>query len=114
MRHHKIFSSVIIFLALTSVAGWTNRADASRRFENDSVLTFKVISDKQTYILGEEVKLNFKVINEGDKPVLLYSPTVYNGYMKVWISTDGEEYKRYSGNSDWGLDDRVGGTTLQA
>lgn len=110
MKNKILFSLLGFVIVSALVAVWIRDVNADKQSEIESVLILKVNSDKPTYVLGEIVKLTFKVINEGDKAVLLhYSPTVYTGYLKVWISADGEEYKRYSGNSDWGLEETPGG-----
>ncbi len=114
MKNKILFSFLGVVIVSALVAVWIRDVNAVKQSENDSVLTLKISSDKQTYTLGEAVKLTFKVINESDKAVRLsFRPHVLTGYLKVWISADGQEYNRYSGNSNWGLEEG-GGITLQA
>lgn len=65
-------------------------------------LTFKTKTDKETYALGEPVKVEFEFFNQGRTPAIISSRGVETGALKVFIanSQDGE-YKEYFA-SGWG------------
>ena len=110
---NKIFFSILgISLILVLVAVWSKSIDTVKGSEGSSPFALKVSSEKQAYVLGETVKLNFDLINEGDKPIhLLYSPDVSTGYLKVLIASDGQEFNEYN-NPTWGRNEK-GGPNLQ-
>lgn len=75
-------------------------------------LGLKVSTEKDTYSLGEVVKLHFAVSNETGNPISLpFQPNVMFGYLNVWISFNDQGFQRYS-NSSWGRYEG-GGATLQ-
>ena len=104
------FAGVLMVVALMAV--WAKSTGAIKQAKNSSVLALKVNSEKQTYVLGELIKLNFELSNEGDKAVrVAYKPDVSTGYLKIWIAFDDREFNLYN-NSSWGrMENR--GLTLQ-
>jgi hypothetical protein len=110
---NKIFFSILgISLILVLVAVWNKSVDTVKGSEGISPFALKVSSEKQAYILGETVRLNFELTNEGDQPVnLVYRPDVSTGYLHLWIASDGQEFKEYN-NTSWGREE-TGGPTLQ-
>ncbi len=112
MKNKIVFSilGVLVMVALIVILG--KGVNAVKQSKNDLPLILKVSSEKQTYILGEVVKLNFELINKGDKVIKIpLRPDVSTGYLKVWIALDGQEFNRYH-NSSWGRMEH-GGPTLQ-
>lgn len=112
MRNKIFFIFLGASMAITLIVFWVKNVTAIKQSENGSTLTLKIGSDKQTYVQGEFVKLNFEVLNETDKPIpLAYSPDVSTGYLHVWIAFDGQRYNRYN-NTSWGRMES-GGRTIQ-
>jgi len=112
MKNKILFSCLGTLVIATLITVWVRGVDAINQSETDSALTLKVSSDKQTYVLGEAVKLNFEVLNETDKAIALpYSPDVSTGYLNVWIASSNQEFKQYS-NTSWGRKE-YSGPTLQ-
>jgi hypothetical protein len=112
MKNKILFSflGVLVMVALIVILG--KGVNAVKQSKNDLPLILKVSSEKQTYILGEVVKLNFELINKGDKVIKIpLRPDVSTGYLKVWIALDEQEFNRYN-NSSWGRMEH-GGPTLQ-
>lgn len=110
MKNKILFSFLGVLLVLTLIAVWGKGVNAVKQSENDSALTLKVSSEKQTYILGEVIRLDFELINVGDKPIRLpYSPDVSTGYLKIWIAFNGQEFNLYN-NTSWGLEEKRGST----
>jgi hypothetical protein len=112
MKNTILFSFIGILVGIAMIAFWNRGVDATKQSESYSILTLKVSTDKQTYMLGEAVELNFELINEGNEPVKLpYRPDVSTGYLSVWIASDGHEFSLYN-NTSWGRMES-GGMILQ-
>lgn len=105
-----IFISILVFTILISF--WNINTGAVTNLKNNSDLTLEVNSKEQNYTLGEIVELKFTLKNEGEKPeAFVTRPDVWTGFLQVWISSDGKDYKIYK-NSSWGLKE-TGGLILQ-
>lgn len=102
MKNISIFRSYCVALTLVVIFVWVNSAGADQRSSGVPIIV-RVSSEKSEYLPGEIVKLRFEIANEGKESVdLPHKPHVGTGYLKVWISSDGEEYNVYN-NSSWGL-----------
>ncbi|MGH9948644.1 MAG: hypothetical protein ACRD6X_15815 [Pyrinomonadaceae bacterium] len=102
-----LFMTVVLVVAV-SILNWVTSVNADKSEGNGSPLTLIVGSEKESYVLGEMIRLNFDLVNKGYQPVLLgHAPNVLNGYLKIWIAFEGQEFKQYS-NSSWGLLDGSG------
>lgn len=68
----------------------------------DLILT--VATDKETYILGERINLQFELRDKNDKTFTLRTlPTVEVGYMQVWLAAASDKnFKKYQG-AGWGF-----------
>lgn len=76
-------------------------------------LTLQVKADKESYLPGEMISLNFKVLNNSTEPVLLpKSIDVQTGYLQVFIADESGKYNQYIGPR-WGLVDVVGGKAIK-
>lgn len=58
-------------------------------------------TNKNVYILGEPVTLNFKFINEGKSPQTIYSGGVMVGNLKIFIENADGQFREYFA-SGWG------------
>lgn len=68
-------------------------------------LTLQVKADKQHYLPGEVITLDFKIKNDSNEPVLLpKSVDVQSGQLQVFIADESNEYNQYIGPR-WGLAD---------
>lgn len=104
MKNKIIFA--ISGLAAILTAFWVINTNAVKSSDNNSKLTLAVSSDKDTYVLGEIINLQFELKSEtGEAITLRIVPTVENGYMQVWIASAADrEFKEYQGYR-WGLDE---------
>ena len=108
MKNKILFSFAIGLIVIGLIVIWGKDVNAIKQSENDLPLTLKVTSEKQNYVLGEVVKLNFELINEGEKVVKIpFRPDVYTGYLGVWIAFDGQEFNQYK-NTSWGRMEQSG------
>lgn len=104
MKMKKILFA-FISLAVVGFIFWIIGNDIVRSSENGRDLILKVSSDKETYILGEIINLEFEVKDKNNKTFTLRSiPTVEVGYMHVWIASADRNFKEYEGPK-WGLSD---------
>jgi hypothetical protein len=73
------------------------------------LLTLQVKADKDSYLPGEVITLNFKILNNSRESVLLSkSADVQTGQLQVFIADESNQYNQYSGPR-WGLVDVIGG-----
>lgn len=97
---------VTLFLSVSwTVIGFTNNK------LNSDKLEFKAMTVKSTFVLGEPVEVAFEVQNQGEKNEAIPSKGVESGSLKVYISNQNEDYKRYT-TSGWGREFDYG-TTLK-
>ena len=76
--------AVIIALASGLLAA---RRSVHYAEQSSNPLRFDVDTDKEQYLVGEEVHLNFKVVNQSDRQVSLYpGSTVWDGYIDVFVA----------------------------
>jgi hypothetical protein len=94
------YVAIGIFIVLSSLVYWT-----AIGFTNDKAeiqgLSFKAKANKETYALGEPVKVEFEFSNEGEKPIIIFSGGVETGSLKVLIAGKDKEFKEYFA-SGWG------------
>lgn len=105
------FFALLAALSLIAVV-YSNQSIVSQT--NDwSSLKLKVSAPKQDHLLGEVLQLNFEVINEGSKKIILPGcSTVEGGYMRVHIAYENQPFKEKFGNkSRWQLDGGCNDTT---
>ncbi len=110
----KIIVSVLGFLTMFMlIVVWTIGVNANKSLDNNPNLILQVSSEKQAYVQGEIVKLNFELINRTNEAIKLpVTPDVSTGYLKVLISSSNQDFKQYH-NSKWGLKEG-GRKTIQA
>jgi hypothetical protein len=108
----KIVSGAIACLMLIAIA-WKFGVSANETSSGDLDLELKLSSEKNSYILGEQVRVSFELTNKGPNAVsLTYRPDISTGYLKLWISSDGLHFDEYR-NSSWGRFESSG-PTLQS
>lgn len=106
----KIKKTTFVFSALLMVLSGIAFAYSSRTTNSQtddwSNLKLRISTPKSEYLLGEVVQLNFEVINEGSKRVILPScSTVKDGYLRVYIAYGNQTFKEHFGNnSRWQFD----------
>lgn len=103
MKHFIILTSITLsLLVMTS-------SFASSKGELKLILR----PEKPSFILGEVVKFNFELKNNGKKDlVILNSPSPMGGYLSVWVSKDGKTFEKYD-HTRWGIKDSGQITTLR-
>lgn len=106
------FFALLAALSVIAVA-YSNQSIVSQT-DDWSSLKLKVSTPKQDYLLGEVLQLNFEVINEGSKKIILPGcSTVEGGYMRVHIAYEHQPFKEKFGNkSRWQFDGGCNDTTL--
>ncbi len=92
-----IFITVSVSLALLCYVNWT----VVGFMQTTSDLSLIGKTDKETYILGEPVSIEFEFINEGEIPALLPTAGVASEGLKIFIAGKDGEYKRYK-SEEWG------------
>lgn len=102
MRNKKlIYVALTAFSVLTLAASWTMSGLTQSKTE-DADLSFAGKTNKEVYILGEPITVEFEFFNEGTSPMLVAGTGVESGGLKVFIARgQNGEYKEYSG-SGWG------------
>jgi hypothetical protein len=101
MRIKNLVGVLFVFVLIASIITLSNNVDAVDK-SSELPLVLKVSAGRQTYVLGETVKLDFELQNEGETPITLpFKPNVMTGYLKVWIALNGQEFNLYN-NSSWG------------
>jgi hypothetical protein len=76
-------------------------------------LALKVQTDKDSYMPGEIVSLHFSITNESGTPALLSrQSTVWDGNLKVYVSSAGGPFREYFGPG-WGTRDTVPGEPVK-
>lgn len=99
--------SLFVFLSLTAAAFifLLTNPEAVKSSADNSDLVLKVGSDKESYILGEKINLQFELKDKNNKIVALASPPrVEDGSIKVWIASSNRSFKEYRG-AGWGFSD---------
>lgn len=84
-----ILLSLVMAIGTT---GWYLKEVAATDFKVGSI---KLDSSKEVYTLGEIVELEALVKNEGNSDVLVRGADA-GGAIKIFVSDDGTEYKRYT------------------
>ncbi|MGH9820088.1 MAG: hypothetical protein ACRD43_07940, partial [Pyrinomonadaceae bacterium] len=108
MKRKILFSFLGMFIIASSIMTWASRVDAVKSEGNETAFALSVTSNKQAYLLGEPITLNFALKNIGDVPVrLTLNPDVYTGYLKIWIASSDGDFAQYR-NSSWGLREKGG------
>ena len=102
------FFALLATFSLISVA-YSNQASDSQT-DDWSSLKLKVSTSNQDYLLGEVVRLNFEIVNEGSKKIILPGcSTVKGGYLRIHIAYENQPFKEYFGSgSRWQLDGGCG------
>lgn len=96
-----ILVALLVF-SLWSIIGFTNSK------ANTEGLTFKGKSNKESYILGEPIKVEFEFINNSATTVIVPKFGVEVGSLKIFIAGENGEYQSYFGPG-WG---RITGALL--
>lgn len=104
----KILFIFLLFITLL-VTVWFRNTDISKAQNYNQNVTLQAESTKESYILGETIKLEITLANKLDKPMRV--PSVENGYLHIWIATSDQKFKEYRG-SNWGNKD--GGKGVKA
>lgn len=105
MKTKVIYYTSMLLLVLAFGSLFFSSKSNGSTSEGFSRLVLEVQSDEESYILGEPVALDFRVINGSKAPVFLYEGSdVWQGHLKVLIAYEDEGYKEYRGPR-WGLKD---------
>lgn len=92
-------TAILLWCAVWTVAGNVG----NQQTENDS-LVLKGSINKESYMLGEPVRAQFKFVNNGETTKTVPSDGVEVGTLKVFIADrENGEYKEYRG-SGWGTE----------
>ena len=94
--------SISLFLLCTGLV-----PSLAQAFSNGNV-DFQITSSKDSYTLGEPIDLNFTFKNNGTDKTVVPIAGVKTGSIHVFISKDGNDYRRYS-TAGWGTLDLAGG-----
>jgi hypothetical protein len=111
-------SRSLLLVVLTLLAGSIGTAivlshQESTPSKDIRSLTLVVKTDKPSYLPGELITLDFKILNESQEAILLpKSVDVWSGHLQVFISDETNDYKMYKGPR-WGLFKPVGVATLK-
>jgi len=101
MKNKKIIYIVMsVFIALLLCVSWTIVGLTQTKTESADV-SFKGKANKETFVLGEPITVEFEFINVGENPVVVGSGGVEVGGLKIFIANKNGEYKRYFA-SGWG------------
>lgn len=110
-------SRISIYLVLLALIAsvWDNYTfgDASARGDQDiKRLQLQIQGDKERYLPGEVITLNFKISNNTSETLMLETgANVKTGRLQVFISEGNEEFLQYTGPR-WGLLDGFPKQTL--
>lgn len=109
MKSKKSFSMALVALISALCAAIVLSQSDNSTSKDIKLLTLQVKADKESYLPGEIITLNFKVLNSSKEPVLLSkSSNVHTGHLQVFIADESNQYNQYSGPR-WGLADVIGG-----
>lgn len=98
LNKRMIFITMSVSFALLFYVGWTAVGFMQTA---TAQVSFKGKTNKETYVLGEPVSLEFEFTNNGDNPLVVGSGGVDVGGLKVFIADKDGEYKRYK-SEEWG------------
>ena len=103
----KVRTCLMIAVIIALASGLLAARSVHYAEHSSNPLRFDVDTDKEQYLVGEEVHLNFKVVNQSDRQVSLYpGSTVWDGYIDVFVAYQGEDFRRYRGPM-WGVRDAI-------
>lgn len=101
----KMIRSLLAVTLMSSTAGPVLGAPSEGGAEGGLALTLR--SSKPSYALGELLSLDIKVSNQTGQTVSLSTvPDVWTGAVRVFIASEGGDFKEYLGPR-WGLKDVV-------
>lgn len=101
MKNKKIIYIVMsVFAALVLCVSWSIIGFTQTKTENAD-LSFKGKANKETFVLGEPITVEFEFTNTGESPVLIGAQGVEVGGLKIFIANKNGEYKEYFA-SGWG------------
>ena len=93
------FISFAFLAALSFMVFAQNEQGSTRKGDDWSKLKLVINTPQQVYLLGEPVRLNFKLVNEGSRKTI--SPpcaSIEDGYMGIHVSLAGGPFKRQYGS----------------
>lgn len=92
---------LVIFATLLLSVFWVIVGSTQTKTTNTD-LSFKVKTNKETFILGEPITAEFEISNKGENSFQIHAEGVETGFLKVFIASQDSEYKQYFGYG-WGL-----------
>ena len=98
---------VFAFLTLITIVFtyWLINTNTVKSSGSNANLVLTIQLDKESYILGEKINLQFELKDKKNKIIALNAlPTVENGYLRVWIASSNRSFKEYKG-ARWGFDE---------
>lgn len=107
-----IYAALIGLIVVLGTAIVLSQSEGSTS-EDIKRLTLQVKADKETYLPGETITLNFKMLNNSTGPVLLpRNADVQSGHLQVFVADESSRYSKYVGPR-WGLADAIGGKAVK-
>jgi hypothetical protein len=102
------FGTVVAFVIIVLVGDVYIMADTSARSEqNDKRLQLQIQVDKDRYLPGQVITVNFKILNNTNQTLMLDpGANVKTGRLQVFVSDGNDEFLQYTGPR-WGLLDGI-------
>lgn len=100
MKYKYLFLIAICLLLISGLSSFSYMQEGQEK-----ELELLVKPSKQSYVLGEVVRLDFVIKNSGVKDItIMGSLKIEDGYLNVYISKDGKNFGQYN-HTKWGTDD---------
>lgn len=87
--------------AVLLMVSWSIVGSTQTKIESTELL-LEGKANKETFILGEPVSIEFEISNKGKTSIAVHSGGVETGFLKIFIAAQNGEYKEYLGYG-WGL-----------
>lgn len=98
LNKRTIFTAISVSVALLLYVAWT-AVGFTQTVTAD--VSFKGRINKQTYVLGEPLNVEFEFTNKGEIPALVSVGGVDSGGLRIFIAGQDGEYERYR-SEEWG------------
>ena len=94
---------VLLMIILSAIDGYTHGTASVRGEQDITRLELQIRSDKDSYLPGQVIELNFRISNNTNESLLLEpGANVKTGRLQVFISEGTSEFLQYRGPR-WGL-----------
>lgn len=106
---HQYFLLALIVSCCAFLLGWTSFANLRESTDQKREIELRVRPSKEAYIKGEKVSLIFSLRNNSDEDRTIQNDFFVDvGFIAVYISKDGEHFRKYL-NPTWGRIDTARG-----